>query len=137
MLSIPAVRDNSLPVYTAVDRVVYPIAHNRIDIADPSSAGIRIRGYAALGSVIESATITDNDVTMSPPEGAVFGVGSAGIEIRGMARGNLVRGNTIRGRARVALSVESDKAGDPVGNTLDRNDRRQLISQFADGDTQK
>ena len=74
-------------------------------------AGIRIRGYPALGAAIERATITDNDVTMSAPEGAVLGVGSAGIEIMGLARGTVVQRNRIRGRARVGLSVAPDKAG--------------------------
>jgi hypothetical protein len=115
----------------------YLIAHNVIDVADPNAAGIRIRGYPALGAAIERATITDNDVTMSPPEDAVFGVGSAGIEIMGLARGTVVQGNRIRGRARVGLSVAPDKAGTPSGVTFDRNDHEHLISLLADGGTQK
>jgi hypothetical protein len=115
----------------------FVIDHNVIDLADPKAAGIRIRGYPALGAGIERATITDNDVTMSAPEGAVFGVGSAGIEIMGLARGTVVQGNRIRGRARVGLSVAPDQAGTPSGNTFDRNDHEHLISPPGDGGTQK
>ena len=115
----------------------YLIAHNLINVADPNAAGIRIRGYPALGAAIERATITDNDVTMSAPEGAVLGVGSAGIEIMGLARGTVVQRNRIRGRARVALSVAPDKAGNPTGNTFDRNDQEHFISPLADGGKQK
>jgi Right handed beta helix region len=105
----------------------YRIAHNRIDVADPNGAGIRLRGYPKLGASIERAIVTDNDLTMSAPEGSVLGVGSVGIEVMGVSRGNLVAGNRIRGRARVALSVAPDQAGDPVGNTFDRNDHVNLI----------
>src|SRR5207237_7488444 len=100
----------------------FRIAHNLISVADPNAAGIRIRDYPALGAPIERATITGNDVTLSAPEGAVLGVGSAGIEIMGLARGTVVQRNRIRGRARVGLSVAADKAGSPTGNTFDQND---------------
>ena len=53
----------------------YRVAYNLISVADPYAAGIRIRGYPA---AIERATITDNDVTMSAPEGAVLGAGARG-----------------------------------------------------------
>jgi hypothetical protein len=115
----------------------YLIAHNRIDVADPNMAGIRIRGYPALGAAIERATITDNDVTMSAPEGSVFGVGSAGIEIMGLARGAVVQRNRILGRARAGLSVAPDKTGNPSDNTLGQNDFRNLVSACSDGGTQK
>jgi hypothetical protein len=107
----------------------YLVTHNVITVADPGSAGIRLRGYPALGAAIEHATITDNDVTMSAAEGAELGVGSAGIEIMGLAKGSLVQRNRIRGRARVGLSVVPDKAGSPSGNTLDQNDHQQLSTQ--------
>jgi hypothetical protein len=115
----------------------YVIAHNVIDVADPDAAGIRVRGYPALGAAIDRAIITDNDVTMSTGESARFGVGSAGIEIVGLARGTIVQGNRIRGRARSGLSVTSDKAGNPVGNTFDQNDQEQLITPRPDGGKQK
>jgi hypothetical protein len=110
----------------------YLIAHNRIDVADPNGAGIRIRGLMALGAAMEHATITDNDVTMSVAEGAALGVRSAGIDIGGSARGNLVQRNRIRGRARVALLQAPDKGGNPTGNTFDRNDQANFISPLAD-----
>jgi hypothetical protein len=34
--------------------------------------------------------VVDNEVTMSPPDGVVFGDFSAGIDIRGFAQGNVV-----------------------------------------------
>ena len=115
----------------------FVIDHNVIDVADPNAAGIRIRGYPALGAAIERATIADNDVTMSAPEGAELGLGNAGIEIMGLARGTVVQGNRIRGRARVGLSLAPDKAGSPAGNTFERDDFEHLISPLADGGTQK
>ena len=115
----------------------YLIAHNRIDVADPNGAGIRVRGYPGLSAAIERATIMDNDVTMSTSEGAVFGSASAGIEIVGLARDNLVQRNKIRGRARVALSLAPDSTGIPAGNTFDQNDHESFISSLADGGTKK
>ena len=44
----------------------------------------------------------------------MFGVGSAGIEIMGLARGAVVQRNRILGRARVGLSVAPDKTGNPA-----------------------
>jgi hypothetical protein len=110
----------------------YLIAHNLIDVADPNGAGIRIKG-CTVGGATEGASITDNDVSISAPEGAVLGVGSAGIEIKGLARGTVVQRNRIRGRARVGLSVAPDKAGTPTGNTLDRNDRENFSSPLTEG----
>jgi hypothetical protein len=111
----------------------YLITQNRIDIADPNGAGIRLRAYPGLGAAIEHATITDNDVTMSVPEDLVLGARSAGIEILGLARGNIASRNRIRGRARVGLSVVPDITGIPAGNILDQNDRDGFISSLADG----
>jgi hypothetical protein len=65
---------------------------------------------------------------MSVPENLGLGVRSAGIEIMGLARGNVVDGNRVRGRARGVLSLAPDKSGNPVGNTLARNDGKNLIS---------
>jgi hypothetical protein len=115
----------------------YVVDRNVIDVADPQAAGIRIRGYPALGAAIERATISNNEVTMSAAEGAQFGTGNAGIEILGLARGIVVQGNRIRGRARVGIAVTPDNAGSPVGTTLDRNDRQHLITPMAGGGAQK
>jgi hypothetical protein len=79
----------------------------------------------------------DNDVTMSTSEDAVLGSGSAGIEIIGLARDNLVQRNKIRGRGRVALSLAPDSTGIPAGNTFDQNDGESFISSLAEGGKQK
>jgi hypothetical protein len=110
----------------------YIIAHNLIDLADPNAAGIRIKG-CSVGGATEGASITDNDVSMSAAEGAVLGLGSAGIEIKGLARGTLVQRNRIRGRARVGLSVVPDRAGKPTGHTFDRNDQEHFIAPLSEG----
>jgi hypothetical protein len=114
----------------------YLIAHNLINVGDPNGAGIRIKG-CSVGGATERASITDNDVFMAAAEGVVLGVGSAGIEIKGLARGAVVQRNRIRGRARVGLSVAPDKAGNPTGNTFDRNDQEHFISSLADGGKKK
>src|SRR5207253_6577545 len=114
----------------------FRIAHNVIRVADPNAAGIRIRDYAALGAPIGRATITDNDVTLSAPEGSVLGVGSAGIEIMGLARDTVVQRNRIRGRARVGLSMAPAKAGHPTGSTFDQNDQEHFISTLTEGGKQ-
>ncbi len=115
----------------------YVVTHNVIEVADPNAAGIRVRRYPAMGSDVERATITDNDVTMSAQEGAVFGTANAGIEIVGLARDITVQRNRIRGRARVGMSVESGKAATPANATLGQNDLTSLILPRADGGTQK
>ena len=109
----------------------YLIAHNLISVADPNGAGIRIKG-CSVGGATERANITDNDVFMAA-EGAVLGVASAGIEIKGLARGTVVQRNRIRGRARIGLSVAIDKAGIPTGNTFDRNDQENFSSPLTEG----
>ena len=114
----------------------YLIARNLIRMADPNGVGIRIKG-CSLGGAIERASITDNDVSMSAAEGAVLGVLSAGIEIKGLARGTVVQGNRIRGRARVGLLVAPDKAGNPTGNTFDRNDQENFSSPLTEGGKQQ
>jgi hypothetical protein len=114
----------------------YLIAHNLISVADPNGAGIRIKG-CSVGGATERANITDNDVFMAAAEGAVLGVGSAGIEIKGLARGTVVQRNRIRGRARIGLSVAPDKAGSPTGNTFDRNDQGNFSSPLTEGGKQQ
>jgi hypothetical protein len=114
----------------------YLIAQNLISVADPNGAGIRIKG-CSIGGATERANITDNDVFMAAAEGAVLGVASAGIEIKGLARGTVVQRNRIRGRARVGLSVTPDRAGNPTGNTFDRNDQVHLISPLTEGGKQQ
>lgn len=114
----------------------YLVAHNRIDMADPNGAGIRLRAYPGLAA-IESATVTDNDVTMSAQEEAALGARSAGIEILGLARDNIVHQNRIRGHARVALSLAPDNTGIPTRNNLDENDHEGFSSSAANRGQQK
>jgi hypothetical protein len=114
----------------------YLIAQNLISVADPNGAGIRIKG-CSVGGATERANITDNDVFMAAAEGAVLGVASAGIEVKGLARGSVVQRNRIRGRARIGLSVAPDKAGNPTGNTFDRNDQENFSSPLTEGGKQQ
>jgi hypothetical protein len=111
----------------------YRIADNRIDVSDPGAAGIRLTAMRAIGAAIERATITDNDVTMSVAEGFVPGPHSVGIEVMGPDRESLVQGNRIRGRARDALSVESEKSGRHTRNTIDRNNLEGFVSAPSQG----
>jgi hypothetical protein len=97
----------------------YLIAHNSIDCgwADANAKGIGV--FSQVGQwPLERAIVVDNDVTMSPPLGTVFGDGSAGINIRGFAQGNAVLNNRIRGRARAGLSVDVFRGGIPDNNAL-------------------
>jgi hypothetical protein len=84
----------------------YLIAHNSIDVGWPqaNAGGIGVFSQFAAWPM-EGAIVVDNNVTMSAPEGTVFGDFSAGIAVYGFARGNVVLGNRIRGRARAALST--------------------------------
>jgi hypothetical protein len=83
----------------------YLIAHNSIDCewAPADAEGIGVFSQFAAWPM-ERAIVVDNDVTMSAPEGTVFGNFSAAIGVYGFATGNVVLNNRIRGRARVALS---------------------------------
>jgi len=107
---------------------LFRVARNRIDYADPEGSGIRVRSFSRLDAPVEHAIVTDNDVTMSSTADAIFGSASAGIEIRGLARDNVVQQNTIRGRARVAVALEPDDMGVPVRNSFERNDHAGFIA---------
>jgi nitrous oxidase accessory protein NosD len=74
----------------------------------------------------------DNDVTMSAPEGTIFGTNSAGIDIRGSAQGSVVLKNRIRGRAGVALSVAGQGMGIPSNTALVLNNLKGFQSSRAD-----
>ena len=114
----------------------YLIAHNSVEVADPNGAGIQIKG-CSVGGATERAAITDNDVHMSAAEGAVLGLGNAGIEIKGLARGTVVQRNRIRGRARAGVSVAPDRSGKPTGHTFDHNDHANLIAPRFEGGKQQ
>jgi hypothetical protein len=97
----------------------YVIAHNIIHCAwpDPAAKGVGVFSqYAAWP--MEHAVVMDNSVTMSPPPGTTFADFSAGIEIRGFTRDNVVANNKIQGRAKAALSVDPFKGGIPANNTF-------------------
>jgi hypothetical protein len=99
----------------------YLIANNTIDCGWANGAAIRLGENGGTGTIIAHATVVDNDIIMSAPEGTVFGNESAGIEIRGYAQGNVVLNNTVRGRARVGLSVVASGPAIPTGNSFVSN----------------
>ena len=82
----------------------YLVAHNSVDSLWAAATGIRVQGQSAQWPII-GAIVVDNDVNMEAPEGTIFDNNSAGIDVRGNARDNVVLNNTIRGRARAALVV--------------------------------
>lgn len=97
----------------------YLIAHNSIDCGWPDAEAIGIGAFSQFADwPMEGAIVVDNDVTMTPPDGTVFGPLSAGINIRGFAQSNVALNNRIRGRARAALSVDAFKGGIPGSNAL-------------------
>ena len=107
------------------------IAHNSIDCAWTSGLQAGIRLQTRPGQPVSHAIVVDNDVNMSAPEGTVFGVTSAAIEIRGAGEGNMVLNNRIRGRANFALSVAAQN-GVPQNTTFIMNDLQGFTSAQAD-----
>jgi hypothetical protein len=129
------------PIIDAIHAVgpgSFLIAHNSIDTARANAAAIRVQGQpdpfapSNDSGVIQGTIVADNDVTMSAPEGTVFGANSAGIEIRQFAESNVVANNRIRGRARAALSVAVQGAGVPDGNAFVFNDMEGFQASVAD-----
>jgi hypothetical protein len=114
------------------------IAHNIIDCAWASGQQAGIRLMTRPGEPVSHAIVVDNDVNMSAPEGTVFGVTSAAIEIRGSSDGNMVLNNRIRGRANFALSVAgstpgtADQTGVPQNTSFIMNDLEGFTSAQAD-----
>jgi hypothetical protein len=106
-------------VIHAVGSGSYLIAHNSIVSEWATGAGIRVQGSA--WSPEARAIVLDNDITMSAPEGTVFGANSAAIEFRGSSHDNVVRNNRIRGRARAALAAVGQNGGMPGNNTFASN----------------
>jgi hypothetical protein len=82
----------------------YLIAHNAVHSRLAKGAGIRVHSQFTVWPIAH-AIVVDNDVNMEAPEGTVFGVNSAGIDIWGNAQSTVVLNNSIRGRARAALAV--------------------------------
>jgi len=114
------------------------IAHNTINCQWTSGLQTGIRLHTRPGQPVSRAIIVDNEVNMSAPEGTVFGITSAAIEISGAGEGNLVLNNRIRGRANFALSVaasipgSSDETGVPQNTTFIMNDLTGFTSAQAD-----
>jgi hypothetical protein len=111
----------------------YVIAHNSIECQwpDPEAIGIGVFSQFADWPMVH-AFIVDNEVTMSPPPGTVFGALSAGIDVRGFAQGNVVANNRIRGRARAALAVDAFRGGIPGNNEFVLNRFDDFEASVAD-----
>src|SRR5262249_44418048 len=111
----------------------YLIAHNRIDCGwtDANARGIGV--FSQFGAwPMQRAVVVDNDVTMSPPRGTVFGNSSAGINIRGFAQDNVLLNNRIGGHARAALSVDVLNGGIPANNAFVLNRVDDFEASVAD-----
>jgi hypothetical protein len=110
----------------------YLIAHNSIDCGwAPPAQGIGVFSQFAEWPM-ERAIVVDNDVIMSPPEGSVFDLYSAGIWIGGFAQGNVVQDNRIRGRSRAALAVDVFRGGTPANNAFVLNRLDHFEASVAD-----
>jgi hypothetical protein len=111
----------------------YLVAHNVIDCG---WARDDVQGIGVFSQVadwpMERASVVDNFVTMSAPEGTVFGPESAGIMIEGFARSNVVMHNRIRGRARAALAVKEFRGGIPSNNSFVLNRFDDFEASVAD-----
>jgi hypothetical protein len=120
-------------VIRVVNTGSYVIAHNTVhcEWPDPDAKGIGVFSQIA-GWPMEHAVVMDNSVTMSPPPGVIFGDLSAGIEIRGFTRDNVVANNRIRGRARAALAVDPFKGGVPGNNAFIHNRLDDFEASSAD-----
>jgi len=111
----------------------YLITHNSIDCGWANGAATGINVFAQAFAPEASAIVVNNDVTMSAPEGTVFGgASSAGIAIRGFAQANWVLNNRIRGRARAALAVMDLNGGIPGSNSFVANDLDGFQSSLTD-----
>jgi hypothetical protein len=117
----------------AVNIGSYVIAHNTIDCqwTDPDAKGIGVFSQFAVWQM-EHAVVMDNEVIMSPPPGTVFGDMSAGIDIKGFARDNVVANNRIRGRGRAALAIDPFKGGTPGNNAFVLNRVEDFEASRAD-----
>jgi hypothetical protein len=135
LTSAPVMRDgtpgNFADGIRCLEAGSFRVENNRIRIASPNGAGIRLGGTTM-------AIVHDNGVTMSLPAGAVPGAQNAGIVVQGTALANTVRENTIRGSAWVALSaVHSDfgldgkGSGNPDGTAFIDNDDERFLATFA------
>ena len=109
----------------------YLMANNTIECKWANCIGIAVFSQFAEWP-IEHAVVEDNDVIMTPPPGTAFGDSSAGINIRGFARGNVIRHNSFRGRARAALAIYVFRGGVPAENALFNNRFDDFKATLAD-----
>ena len=107
------------------------MANNSIECKWPNSAGIAVFSQFAEWPM-ENAVVEDNEVLMSPAPGTVPGDSSAGINVKGFARGVVIRRNTIRGRARSALAMYGFRGGLPTDTAFIDNRFDQFQSALAD-----
>jgi hypothetical protein len=110
----PVATQANAEVIRVVNIGSFVIAHNVIACqwSNPDAIGIGLFSQFADWPMAD-AVVVDNEVTMSPPAGVLFGNFSAGIDIRGFAQGIVVGNNTIRGRARAAVAVDVFNGGHP------------------------
>ena len=110
----------------------FVVAHNVIHSQwpDPDAIGIAAFSQTAVWPI--NAEVVDNEVTISPPEGAVFGNYSAGIDVRGFAQGVFAGNNEIRGRARAAVGVDVFQGGTPGNTALVLNRFEDFAASVAD-----
>ena len=107
------------------------MANNTVECKWPNAAGILVFSPFAEWPT-QHVTVENNRVLMSPAPGASLGEFSAGIGVRGFARGNVIRNNTISGRAGAALSMYSFRGGVPVDNAFIDNRLDGFQSTVAD-----
>ena len=100
-----AIRVANIGTYVIADNVIHS------EWPDPDAIGIGVFSQFAAWPI--TAEVINNEVTMSPPDGVVFGSYSAGIDVRGFAESNYVGDNILRGRARAAVAVDVFNGGTP------------------------
>ncbi|HET9636716.1 MAG TPA: protein kinase [Gemmatimonadaceae bacterium] len=93
------------------------MANNTVECKWPNAAAIQVFSPFAEWQT-ERVVVEDNTVRMSLPPRTAFGDFSAGISIRGYAKGNIIRHNSISGRARAALSMYAFRGGVPTDNAF-------------------
>lgn len=107
------------------------MSNNTVECKWPNAAAIQVFSPFAEWPT-EHVTVEDNVVLMSPPQGVALGDFSAGISIRGFARGVVVRRNHLSGRARAALSMYAFRGGVPADNALIENSLDGFQSTMSD-----
>jgi hypothetical protein len=120
-----AIRVANIGTYVIADNVIHS------EWPDPDAIGIGVFSQFAAWPVTD-AVVLNNKVTMSPPEGVVFGSYSAGIDIRGFVQDNEIGNNTIRGHARAAIGIDVFNGGSPADTALVLNRFEDFEPSVAD-----